>query len=104
LPGTHPPAAEWHTVTGAADALQAARPEQRPTDHDLSAAVMAQVARKANGPAAGRSWLSRLLASRPVQATAAVAFTGICALILWLATPGPQALAMLLDAGPTPGY
>jgi len=97
-------AAEWHTITGAVDALQAARPEQRPTDRDLSAGVIARIAREANGPAQWASRVAEVLASRPVQAAGAVAATAICALILWLATPAPQALAALLNAGPRVGY
>jgi hypothetical protein len=64
---------------------------------------MARIAGEANVPAADRSRISEILASRPAQAVGAVAATVLCALMLWLAAPSGQALAMLL-AGMPPGY
>ncbi len=95
-------AALWDVLSAAADAVGAARPEA-PQGRDLSGAVMAQIAREANGPLA-RGWLGELADSRLVQAAGAVAATLLCALILRLAMPNAQALAMLMSGGPGSGY
>ena len=94
----------WEALSGAAAALVSAQPEPLPSVRDLSGAVMTQIACEANGPMAQRSWLAELLGSRPMQAAGAVAATAICALILWLATPGAQVLALLMGGGPSNGY
>ena len=97
-------AERWRALTATAESLAGAQPETPTADRDLSAAVMAQIARDANGPTARWSRLRELLASRPVQAAGAVAATVLCALILWMATPSGQALAMLLGGGAGAGY
>ncbi len=97
-------ARQWEALSGAAAALTSAQPEPLPQGRDLSGAVMAQIAREANGPTAQRSWLAELLGSRPLQAAGAVAATVVCAVILWLAAPGAQALAMLMGGGTSNGY
>ncbi len=95
---------EWRALSAASHALREAGPQPAPGGRDLAGAVMARIAREARRPAAGRSRLGELLASRPMQAAGAIAATAICALILWLATPGPQALALLMGGGPRNGY
>jgi len=39
-----------------------------------------------------------------MQAVGAVAATVVCAVILWLATPGAQVLALLMGGGQSGGY
>ena len=97
-------AREWKALSGAAEALTSAQPEPLPADRDLSGAVMAQIARETNGPLPQRSWLAELLASRPMQAVGAVAATVVFAIILWLAAPSGQVLALLMGGGPSIGY
>jgi len=92
-------ASQWEALSAAAAALASAQPEPLPQERDLSSAVMARIAREQR-----RSRLAELLDSRPMQAVGAVAATAICALILWLATPSAQALALLMGGGPRNGY
>ena len=92
----------WEALSATVAAVGAARPEA-PQGRDLSGAVMAQIAREANGPVA-RGWLAERAASRLAQALGGVAATLLCALILRLAMPNAQALAMLMSGGPGGGY
>lgn len=92
-------ASQWEALSGVGAALTAARPEPLPQGRDLSGAVMAQIAHESR-----RSRVAELLSSRPMQAVGAVAATVLFAVILWLATPSPQALAMLMGGGASSGY
>jgi len=94
----------WAALNATAEALVDAQPAPTLAERDLCDAGMAEIAREANGPTARGPWWGELLASRAVQAAGAVAATVLCALILWMATPSGQALAMLLGSQPGGRY